>query len=154
ASGPETNYLRSLLETTRQRLKRTATNGAVFKFEEVPCDDPHAALDKDDIQLLLEASAVTHDSEGARTSGAGPSPSGDRRSNAKRSREKDDDDSEPQIAGAPRVRIIFRGDHDLSARASARMSEALRQTRREQRAELLSQHGIGFADKFITVTER
>ena len=54
-SGPQATQVRSLMLATSNRLAQVkGTNGlGVFRFSEVPCSDPTAALDKGEIERVL-----------------------------------------------------------------------------------------------------
>jgi sodium transport system permease protein len=139
-AGPQAEKVRALVSTTRQRLAAEKTRDekqAPFKFEEVTCEDTLAALNKGDVHLVIEG--LLAEETGSRTNvSASPNEGG-----------------ETPVAGAPIVRLVSRGDRDESSTASARMYEALAETRRAQRADLLKAHqfSLNTAD-VMTVTTK
>jgi ABC-type Na+ efflux pump permease subunit/membrane protease YdiL (CAAX protease family) len=138
--GEDASAVRSLVSVTRERLDRIAlTNKTVFKFKEVTCEDAATALDKGDIQFILEGlpadQAPMPNAEERDAKRPGPSKTSVRR-------ETPDEDEEPSVRGAPVVRIVFRGDRHESASGMAKMREALSETRRFQRRQLLSSSGF------------
>ena len=56
--------------------------------------------------------------------------------------EKPDRTTSKIVAGVPVVRIVFRADRDISLAGMNRMEEALRETRRQHRADLLEAEGF------------
>ena len=145
AAGAQAAQVRSLLFATRNRLEHIkSTNGmGVFRFNEVACTDPGSALDKGEIELILEGSVASGIQRSNTTSQAEPAASS-RRSRANKKAD-DENEGEPPVPGATIIRITYRADREFSAAAMNRMTEVLRETRREQRASLLLSRGFPVA---------
>jgi sodium transport system permease protein len=140
-TGSKASAARALIDATRARLSREAgTSGAGFRLTEVDAPDPAASLEKGDIAFYLEGipgedarreaeqkKAAAKDATMGEAAGRDPA---------------EMDDTESARPGAPSIRIVFRADRDLSESGFRRMRDALRETRRVQRAELLTGHGI------------
>ena len=157
-TGSRAAVVRSLLDATRERLAQADTNRppkAKFQFEEVPAPDPFAALTQNRVHFVLEGvtESEAHPTNAppktglkgqkARPKGTPSAPT-----------ELDEDESEPFVAGVPVVRIVFRADRDESAVGRSRLEQALRETRRFQRAALLKEHGFTLkASDLASVTE-
>ncbi len=134
-SGSKTEWLRQVLESTHARLEALArTNKAVFRCSELKCADPIAALNKGEIEFILEAAPPASEASSNRvtnTSGV-----------AKETEADNVDDSEKPTGGAPLVLIVYRGDRHESSSGMSKMREALTATRRIDRAELLQAGGF------------
>jgi sodium transport system permease protein len=146
-TGSQADAVRSLLDTTRQRLEKQSKpekKTASFKFDVVRCSDAGAALDKGDIQIILQG--LTAEEAQAAKNPAGLSQTNKAPAAARGAVEATSkDDGETSVAGALVVLAIFRGDRDDSLTGTARMRDALSETRSLQRAELLKSHAFPVA---------
>ncbi|HEY5909445.1 MAG TPA: CPBP family glutamic-type intramembrane protease [Verrucomicrobiae bacterium] len=149
-SGPRAAMVKDLLAATRKRLDAAAaTNKTVFRFKEVVCADPVQSLNQGDIQLILEGLPASSDDASHTNSAIHSGPS-----TAKPSEKDNSDDVEKPVPGSPVVRIVFRGDRHESAAGLSKMREALSQTRRLERAELLKTAGFPLpTENVVAVTE-
>ncbi len=138
-TGPETNWLRQSLAQTRARLDASAaTNKAVFRYKEVHCADPAAALNRGEIEFFLETLPASNTVAAKAASSPQPGATA-----AKKQNDSEDlDDAEKPVAGAPAVRIVYRADRHESNSGMSKMREALSATRRLERAELLKASGF------------
>ena len=137
-NGANAAPVRALATTTRERLagsEKANEKGGGFNFEEVKCDDPLAALSKGEIHLVLEWS--NSDGPGTQTEAKPPAVTGKNKPTRPWSETAQ---GEPQFAGAPVIRLVYRADRDESAAASSRMHQVLGDTRDAQRANLLKIH--------------
>ncbi len=154
-----------------KRLRKSAAgpNSQPFRFHEVRCTDPAGALAKGDIHFFVEGlmpeearqstapgkpggqreglavtnSAVSGAGAPGMPSAADPgAPEQNGVTNSTQLARTGEDDGETPIAGATVVRIVFRGDRDESGAGSARMQDALRETRRVRRSDLLQSRGF------------
>jgi sodium transport system permease protein len=152
-TGSQSNAVRALVAATRERLaSETKTNDvAPFKFEEETVTNAVAALNRGDIRFymegLTEEEAASEQQPDALPQGvsatnavAGGAPAGQ-------------GDGGPQ-AGAPVVRFVFRADRDDSSTGMNRMREALRETRRRQRAALLRAHHFPVAPDAVAAVSQ
>jgi ABC-type Na+ efflux pump permease subunit/membrane protease YdiL (CAAX protease family) len=153
-SGPEAAKVHGLLAATSNRLEQVkGTNGnGAFRFSEVACSDATAALDKGDIELILEgaiASTVQQSNTTAR-----PDRSVSNRRPRATKKTDDENEGEPSVPGATEIRIVYRADREFSAAAMNRMTDVLRDTRRKQRENLLLRRGFPVAlTNVATITE-
>src|SRR5262245_29475409 len=126
-TGPEAGTVRSLLEQARKIRAADTNDGqkASFKFEEKSVTDPQEALTKREIHFFLQG--LTADA-------------------TYREATNSDDSIDVPLnkmpEGLPIVRAVFRGDRDDSSAGVSRLENELRETRRQQREELLL--GAGF----------
>jgi sodium transport system permease protein len=165
-TGSEAAGIKSLLRATQERLRfsagstnkglesatgsperkgrgRARNRQAPLRFEEVACTNAPAALNQGEIQLILQGSTPEEArlENSARTKQP-PVAGGTAGTNGNSRTELMEDEGEPSMPGVPVVRLVFRGDRDESSRAASRMEDALIQTRRLQRANLLSAQGF------------
>lgn len=149
-TGPGTNWLRQALAQTRVRLDASAvTNKTIFRFKELSCADPAAALNRGEIEFILETVPSSGTSAASGTNALLQKASSPKKTNA-----EDLDDAEKPIAGAPTVRIVYRGDRHESNSGMSKMREALSTTRRLERGELLKSSGFPLAPSQVAkVTE-
>lgn len=132
-TGPEAARVRELVRFTAARVdSKSKTNKARFQFAEESNQDATNALAKGSLHFILE--------------GLGP---GDNRppnnTNAAVAAERtsfDEEEQEKPAAGAWTVKVVFRGDRDDSGTGSSRIREALWETRRVQRVDLLKSRGF------------
>jgi sodium transport system permease protein len=141
-TGSEAGAVRALIDATRARASLDAgRSGTPFRFAEVEVKAPSAALEKGDIAFYVEGRAgddARREAERERAAAKGrarPGDSPDRQSAGT-------DDVESPRPGAPSIRIVFRADRDVSLSGSGKMRDALRETRRARRADLLAGHGF------------
>ena len=149
-AGSQASLVRSLLAATRAQLALSTTNPPAdglqanrFQFEEVTCADPAAALSRGEIHFVVEGLTATEARPPKPAPEAGPAqskpaPAAGARTDASREL----DDGEAPVSGVPVVRLIYRADRDDSSAGMSRMDRALRETRRVQRAGLLSARGF------------
>ncbi len=139
-TGSEANAARALVEATRARLSQPGGKpGASFKFTEVKAADPLSALQNREIAFYLEArpgEVARRESDQLKARAAPRTKAGGDADAVEIS------EAESATPGALAIRIFFRADRDTSANGSRNMREALRETRRVQRAELLAGHGF------------
>jgi sodium transport system permease protein len=134
--GSRAEAARALMTRTRERLaEEQKTNAkAAFNFVEVQRPSAFKALTNREIHLLIEG--LTAQEAAAQSS------------NQTRILERD-----VGGAGAPLVRISFRGDRDDASAAAQRLEGALRRTRDLQREDLLAAKGFPFpAQKVAAVS--
>ena len=152
-TGSQAATVRSLLAATLERLSRPDTNGVKatrFHFEETASAEPRAALAKGEIHMVLEGVTSAEAQPPNRPSKAGPEPKRSAsRAPPAAATEAEDDAGESPVPGAPVVRIVFRADRDESTAGMSRMEQALRETRRAERAALLE--GRGFQVKPVDI---
>jgi sodium transport system permease protein len=146
-TGSQAGAVRSLLDATQQRLKSQSKPEAKsdgLTFEEVACPDARTALEKGGIQFILQGLTADEARAEAKSDAAAQTnnPSGSGRAAPK---VQTNDDGEDPMPGALVVRAVFRGDRDDSANGVSRMRNALMETRRLQRAELLKAHAFPVA---------
>jgi sodium transport system permease protein len=147
-TGTEAGAARALVDATRARLARVQGKPASdFKFAEVEVKDSAAALERKEIAFYLsgasgedarrEADAAKAEAQAKSRAKAGSKPGepGEEEQPAT-------EEVEPARPGAPSIRVFFRADRDISTNGSRKMRDALRETRRERRAELLTEHGF------------
>jgi sodium transport system permease protein len=150
-TGSQAETVRALVAATRTRLADSETNqsGAGsrantnrFHFEEASMGHPQAALNDGKLHFILDGLT----SEGARQPALTPetrvAATNQVRSARARTSGGDPDEGETAMTGVPVIRIIYRADRDESAVGMSRMEQALRDTRRAQRAELLDARGF------------
>jgi sodium transport system permease protein len=137
-TGPRADSVRKLLASTRERLDASAaTNKTVFRYKEVGCRDPQAALNRGEVQLIIEAVPAADIRAESLTNGMAGSAAP-----AKMKGEADLEETEKAVAGAPVIRIVYRADRHESNSGSSRMRQALTESRRLERAGLLKEHGF------------
>jgi sodium transport system permease protein len=151
-AGKQTNEVSAIVAATRARLEAEAvTNQAAFRLRETPCPDPAAALDKGDIQFVLEGVAAGDTNSSGK---AAPKSESAGRKAAPR-KDAEDELEEGAGHGAPIIRITFRADRHESMAGHSKIRQALEETRRRQRAELLKQRGFPLrAAEVAAITER
>ncbi len=136
-TGSETAWLREVLARTRVRLDASATtNKTAFRYKEITCADPVAALNKGDIEFFLQTLPASGSTVAKATSGLRPS------ANKKPIDTEDQEDAEKAVSGVPIVRVVYRGDRHESTSGMSKMREALSATRRLERGELLQTSGF------------
>jgi sodium transport system permease protein len=141
-AGSEASAARALVDATRARLSRDASKpGADFRFTETEVTDPAASLEKGDIAFYLESIPGEDARREAEQKKAAAKDSATTGGTADRDPAAIDD-MEVARPEAPSIRIVFRADRDLSANGSRMMRDALRETRRARRADLLTEHGF------------
>lgn len=141
-AGSEASAARALVDATRARLSRDASKpGADFRFTEAEVTDPAASLEKGDIAFYLESIPGEDARREAEQKKAAAKDSATTGGTADRDPAAIDD-MEVARPEAPSIRIVFRADRDLSANGSRMMRDALRETRRARRADLLTEHGF------------
>jgi sodium transport system permease protein len=153
-TGPEAAEARRLLKRVREQQAPAApTRQAAgpkqdsFHFQEAPSDDSLAALDRGDVQFVIEAFQPE--------SGEPPPRLPKTPSRAKASRSSQSSLGETNMPGALALRFIYRGDRDESSAGMARMSDALRETRRSDRTEMLRERGFTLLPaRVASVTQR
>jgi sodium transport system permease protein len=169
-TGSRAAEVRALLAATSERLAAgAASNKTAFKFEETRSEDPAAALEKGNIQFFLEGFTAKEPSEqtsrgdkvantqdasrdaGRGSTGVQNSTNAPTRPPARAGSPTDESDDEPALTGAMVVRIVFRADRHESASGKSRMHEALAETRRFQRSELLKSRGLGVVPAQLAV---
>jgi sodium transport system permease protein len=144
-TGSRSDAVRALTDAARKLPPATETNkpaGPRFNFTEVSTDEPLAALHRGDLELVLEGLTAAEVQAETNTLGHTASDPASGKTNAPLakagSRGTDDlADDERIAAELPVVRVVFRGDRDMSMAALNRMLDALRDTRRQQQAALL-----------------
>ena len=104
---------------------------AQFRFEELDRAEPLEALNRGEVQLVLEATPGI----GLPGSAAG---------NAPGLKSRDDPESEPARVGAPNLRLFYRADRDESTAALSEMQDALDQVRQAHRVALLHRGGFTY----------
>lgn len=131
------------------------------RFEEIQTDDPLSALQDGRLEIILEATSNATNSLLAtaptieRPTGSQPrksTPSKNKLREARSSKNESDnidDDGEQNVPGTPRVHIIFRADHDLSATAARRAGEVLRGARGIRRGQMLRQRGFPIPTRLV-----
>jgi sodium transport system permease protein len=133
-TGSQASVAHELIAATRGRMARVSNAGAaLFPFREVTVPDPAKALDKGDIQLIVEAATPA---EAVRSRGPGPA-----RESGVAGREREVSDA----AGAPVLTLVLRGDRETSEIGARKLRDALLATRDERRAALLAGHGFPVA---------
>ena len=132
-TGPEAASVQELVRATRARMDSgSKTNQKPFRFEEEKWEDATNSLAHGKIHFILEGLGPDGQAAAGGTNAA-----------AKAAQSGLEDwDGEKPVAGARMVKIVFRGDRDDSGSGSSQMSEALRETRRAQRAALLQNRGF------------
>lgn len=129
-TGPAAAAVRPNVDATVARLqKERATNPSVLRVREVAVADAIAALRRDELDFVVEAT-MPPDVPAARAAATG---NAEGRSAGAR---------ENPAPGVPVVTVVRRGDSEKSSRAASRWREALRETRRQERARLLMQAGL------------
>jgi sodium transport system permease protein len=142
--GPESDSVRKLLRLTAARMNSDSrTNRSRFDFTEERSDDATNALAKGQIHFILEGHAPGQPRAGAATNAMAKGES---------STFEVDEDEKP-ASGAWTVAVVFRGDRDDSGTGSSRMSDALRETRRVQRIDLLRSRGFPVAPADVGVIQ-
>jgi sodium transport system permease protein len=132
-TGPEAASVRELVRATRARIDpRSKTNQTQFRFAEEKSDDATNALAKGSIHFILEGI------------GAAPLPGMTGTNATVKAKQSgfDDEEQEKPVAGAWTVKVVFRADRDDSGSGSSQMSDALRESRRVQRVDLLKSRGF------------
>lgn len=142
-AGSQADTARALLDATRKRTNSNQPAGGKhpFQFVEITPKDASAALAKGDLHLILEGLTAAE----ARLNGQSAKTNAPTKS--RRATVEDEEDGEPReklAANTPVLRIVFRADRDDSAAAMKRLRDALLETRRAQRAELLQARGFAF----------
>ncbi|HWQ93404.1 MAG TPA: ABC transporter permease subunit, partial [Clostridia bacterium] len=131
--GSQTQPVRDLMTATTARLEREQagrTNKPALRAIEVPSSDPMAALNRNDIQVILKGLTPAEYQSGKGTNHAG----------AKTGRDRPNPDE--KIEAPLVVELVGRADRDDSMSCVGRITEALKATRMEQRTGLL--RGAGF----------
>ncbi|MFH1175805.1 MAG: CPBP family glutamic-type intramembrane protease [Acidobacteriota bacterium] len=155
-AGSQAESLRALLGP-RLQAARTAGSGPGAAEKETPflarerqVADPAKSLDKDELQLYLEAQSAEEakaraaaEETKARAAAEEARRKGERQEPDKGEDAPERDRAETVVAGAPVVTIVFRADRDTSQTAARRMRDLLRDLRRERRALVLKERGLG-----------
>lgn len=132
-TGPEAASVRELVRLTAARVApKSETNQACFQFAEESNQDAANALAKSSIHFILKGLGPGDNRPGNSTNAAV----------AGQEAGFDEKEQKKPAAGAWTVKVVFRGDRDDSGTGSSRMQEALEETRRVQRAELLKRRGF------------
>ena len=133
---------RSLADSNRD------TAQAVVRFEERIVENPDAALDAGDLQLIVqtftpqEFKAVEAREEREATGREAARAGGGGTSEENESREADAEDEVEAPPAVPVLRLLFRTDSDLSRVASVRLTDALVEYRVELRAGIYRERGL------------
>ncbi|HPS77310.1 MAG TPA: ABC transporter permease subunit [Thermoanaerobaculaceae bacterium] len=149
-TGSQAGPARAVLEGMRARLARQGSKPDHLRFELVTKDDPLKALNAGEVNLVIEAVSAAEARQRAERE--------EREARSKRSdrREEGADraEADPVEDGAPVLVLVSREDQVRSQRAAGRMIEALRETRRLSRGDLLAGHGFPVAmDKVAVISE-
>jgi sodium transport system permease protein len=158
-SGSQADSVRAIVAKTHERITADAgTNATYFKFEETTVTNARVALNKGDIHFFLEGLTAeeARPKEDKDKTGEPTSASATNTVSKPAAADADDESSwaEAAVAGAPMIRIVFRADRDDSSSGRNRMSDALRETRRVERAALLKAHDFPLPPAQVaTVTE-
>jgi sodium transport system permease protein len=122
-SGPRAEEARQLVAATLERIHRepATTNNPPFAAEELQLSDPEAALERNEIHVIvmgldLKDSAQTNSIESKTRSGPAPD--------------------------SLLIRLVGRGDRDDSMTCVRRVTDALEETRSRMREELLDSAGF------------
>ena len=149
-TGSQAEAARGLIEATRARLASQEPKGDLLRFELVSKDDPVKALNAGEVNLVIEAVSAAEARQRAeqeQREAKSKQPEG-------RERTEDRAETDPVEDGAPVLVLVSREDQERSRRAGRRMLDALRETRREARSELLAGHSFPVAmDQVAVVTE-
>ncbi|HEY3383946.1 MAG TPA: CPBP family glutamic-type intramembrane protease [Vicinamibacterales bacterium] len=138
-TGPAAAEVRPHVDATVARLLRERANDAsVLRVREIVVTDGLAALRREQLDFVVEASTAPA-SPVVPPPGA-PRP-GDRSAGAR----------ETPVPGVPVVTVIKRGESDRSSRAASRWRDALRETRRLERAHLMAEAGLPVAVADVAV---
>ncbi len=153
--GPEAATARALVEASRQQVdsaSKTNPDGkGFFQFEEVTCKNPAGALNRGEVNFILQTLSATQMSRETRPeTQSSPSP-GPGRSKHASSFQEQSDTGEPASAGVPAIRIVFRADRDESSAGATRMEELLRRLRTKERNRLLERHGFPLKPSEVSV---
>jgi sodium transport system permease protein len=144
-TGPEAASVRELVEATRARMdSKSKTNQTQFRFAEERSADATNALAKGSIHLILE---------GIGPAGHPAAAGSNAPARAKQSTFKDKEREKP-VAGAWTVKLVFRADRDESGAGLSQMSDALEETRRVQRMDLLKRHGFPVKPSELAVIDK
>ena len=149
-TGTQAEKVRALVAYTRERLATSETNqpGAGphmnrFQFEEATWAKPQAALNGGKLHFILEGLTSEEARQPTLMPYAGASSTNHVRSaRARAGTRAEQDEGETPITGVSVIRLIYRADRDESAAGMSRMEQALRETRRAQRADLLDTRGF------------
>ncbi|MCX6927660.1 MAG: ABC transporter permease subunit, partial [Verrucomicrobia bacterium] len=132
-TGSQAASVRELMQAARASFEaKPRTNHTQFQFAEDRSDNATNALANSSIHFILEGIAP-----GAHLGSAGTNAT----ARTKR-RSFKDVESEKPVAGAWTVRVVFRGDRDDSGVGSSQIIDALQETRRAQRVDLLQSRGF------------
>jgi ABC-type Na+ efflux pump permease subunit/membrane protease YdiL (CAAX protease family) len=154
-TGSQSNAVRELVTATRQRMAAdTKTNRAnQFRFEEKSVTNAVAALTKGDIHFVMEGLTADEARPKDKMPKGRKETSGTNAVARTHVADASDEEGwhEPSFSGAPVVRIVFRADRDDSSTGMNRMNEALRATRRDQRAGLLKAHDFPLPPEKVAI---
>ena len=134
-TGPEAEAVQLLLARARTKSE--------FHLNEVTNAAPLAALDKGEIQLVLEGFRAKQNSIAATNHEALSETTGNTNSIV--------DEGEATPPGSLVVRLIYRADRDVSQAAMSRMRDALDRSREADRAALLKEHGFAVLPAQVAV---
>ena len=144
-TGPKAAAVRELVRATRARMDSgSKTNRAQFRFVEEQSDDAPNALAKGSIHFILEGSGPGGQPAAASTNTPAQAKPGNL---AHKKRER-------SAAGAWTVKVVCRGDRDDSGSGSSYISDALQETRRVQRVELLTSRGFPVKPSELAVVDK
>lgn len=149
-TGSQAEAAQGLLEATRTRVATQQTRPDRLRFAVVLKDDPLQALNAGEVDLVIEAMTAAEARESAEKESKAKEPT--KPESPERTEERLAAD--PIEDGAPVLVLVSREDQERSRRAGGRMLDALRETRREARGELLTRHGFPVTmDQVATVAE-
>jgi sodium transport system permease protein len=131
---------RLALQPGRGRARRQQPTPGKFKFDEVASPDSIEALNKGEIQLVVQGLTAEQARQSLHTT---TNQIGSKATAGQSSAKPEDDpESERPATGVPVVRLLYRADRDDSAAAVAEMMSSLDQVRRIARTELLQIRGF------------
>lgn len=149
-TGSQAEAAQGLLEATRARVAGQQPRPDQLRFALVRKNDPLQALNTGEVDLVIEAVTAAEAREAAekeRKAKEKTKPESPERTEKKLA-------ADPIEDGAPVLVLVSREDQERSRRAGGRLLDALRETRREARGELLARHGFPVTmDKVATVAE-
>jgi sodium transport system permease protein len=129
-TGPASAAVRPYIDRTMARLREErAHDASVLRVAESVAADAIGALKREEVDFVVEAAMPVE------LPAAKPAAAGNRQGRSASGREN-------PAPGVPVITVVSRGDSERSSRAASRWREALRETRREERARLLNGAGL------------